>query len=98
MSPVAHRRVTADRQLVDQVAVYHGGHLLASSGGAATVDIYDGLDTDGDLIDSFRAATSTPDSSLLEPGIAIRRGLYVNLGDNVTSFVLFYEPVTQPKA
>ena len=95
MPPVAHRRVTADRQLVDQVSVYHGGHLKATAGGTATVDVYDGLDTAGDLIDSFSAAASGHDSSYLETGVIVRRGLYVDLGDYVSSFVFFYQPALQ---
>jgi hypothetical protein len=93
----AHSRVYADRQLIQRAGVYHGGLLLADGVGASTVAVYDGLDTSGELIDYFSVATSTPDRHLYEKGIALRVGLYLDLGANVSVFTAYYAPVPREK-
>jgi hypothetical protein len=95
--PFAHSRVYADKQLVQRAAVYHGGLLLASGDGAATVTVYDGVDTSGEPIDSFSVAASTPQVRVWERGIALARGLYIDLGSNVSVFTAFYDPVPREK-
>jgi hypothetical protein len=96
-APFAHSRVQTDRQLIQRAAVYHGGLLLADGVGASTVNIYDGLDTTGELIDSFSVATSTPERHIYEKGLALRVGLYVDLGANVSVFTAYYDPVPREK-
>jgi len=96
-APFAHSRVFADRQLVQRAGVYHGGLLLADGVGASTVAVYDGLDTSGELIDSFSVATSTPERHIYERGLALRVGLYVDLGANVSVFTAYYDPVPREK-
>jgi len=95
--PFAHSRVFADRQLIQRAGVYHGGLLLATGDGASTVSVYDGLDTSGELIDSFSVAASTPQVRVFERGIALARGLYVDLGSNVSVFTAYYDPVPREK-
>ncbi len=41
--PHVSRAVGVDSRVLYPAAVYHGGMLLATSGGAATVAVYDGL-------------------------------------------------------
>ena len=91
--PFAHSRVFADRQLIQRAGVYHGGLLLATGDGASTVNVYDGLDTGGELIDSFSVAASTPQVRVYERGIALARGLYIDLGSNVSVFTAYFDPV-----
>lgn len=95
--PFAHSRVYADRQLIQRAGIYHGGLLLADGVGASTVAVYDGLDTSGELIDSFSVAASTPDRHIYEKGIALRVGLYLDLGSNVSAFTAYYDPVPREK-
>lgn len=91
--PVAHRRVQADVQVNQPAAVYHGGVLLATGDGASTVAVYDGQDAaTGDLIDYFGVAASGHEKAFLERGVVLRRGLFVDVGSNVSSFVFFYRP------
>jgi len=90
--PFGHLSVQADKVALERGGVYHGGILLAGAGGAATVAVYDGLDTGGTLIDYFSALTSAADRHVFERGIDVREGLYVDLGDNVSSFTVYYEP------
>jgi hypothetical protein len=92
--PFGHLTVDADRVAIERGGVYHGGLLLASSVVQCTVAVYDGLDTGGDLIDSFAAAGVTPDRHVFERGIDLRVGLYVDLGANVSKFTVYYEPPT----
>ena len=90
--PFGHLTVETDKVAVQRGAIYHGGLLLATGVGAATVSLYDGLDTGGTLIDRFAAATSSADRHVFERGIDLRAGLYVDLGDNVSKFTAYYEP------
>ena len=87
-----HRRVDSDTRLFGPGAVYHGAVLKASSGGAATVAVYDGLNTDGDPIDYFSVAASAVERNYMDDGIILRRGLYVDLGSNVDFFTVIHEP------
>jgi len=92
-APFAHSRVFADKQLIQRAGVYHGGLLLASGDGTSTVSVYDGVDTSGELIDSFSVAASTPQVRVFERGIALARGLYIDLGSNVSTFTAYYDVV-----
>ena len=95
--PFAHSQVQVDRQLVQRAAVYHGGLLLATGDGAATVAVYDGVDTSGELIDYFSVAASTPQVRVFERGITLARGLYLDVGSNVSVFTAYYDPVPREK-
>ena len=95
--PYAHVSVDADGLVLPAGATYHGGLLLADSGGASTVAVYDSLAGSGDLIDYFSALTSARDRGVIERGVVLRRGLYVDLGSNVDKFTVFYDPVPQER-
>jgi hypothetical protein len=96
-APFAHSRVFADKQLIQRAGVYHGGLLLASGDGASTVTVYDGVDTSGEPIDSFSVAASTPQVRVFERGLNLARGLYIDLGSNVSVFTAFYDVVPREK-
>ena len=66
--------------------------MLATSFGTATVVVYDGIDASGDFIDYFRASALTPDRNYIGPGVILKRGLYVDIGNNVSRFTIYYEP------
>ena len=87
-----HRRVTADKRVLEPAAVYHGGVLAADGVGTATVTVYDGIDSGGDPIDFFTAAASGRDRNYMDDGIILRRGLYVDVGSNVSFFTVIYDP------
>lgn len=92
--PFAHIGVPADKLAVKRGGVYHGGLLLATAGGTATVAVYDGLSAGGELIGYFSAAASAHDEAILEKGLTVREGIYVDRGDNVSAFTLYYDPPT----
>jgi len=95
--PVAHLAVDADGRVLDPGAVYHGGVLVANSSGASTVTVYDGVNTNGDVIDGFSPAQSKADRHPPDRGIILRRGLYVALGSNVDAFTVYYQPTPRDK-
>lgn len=94
--PYAARDVGVDSRVLKPAALYRGGLMLATSGGAATVAVYDGIDATGELIDYFSAAASGKDRNYIGPGIILKHGLYVDIGSNVSKFTIFYEP--EPRA
>lgn len=90
--PFGHLTVAADRVAVQRGGVYHGG-ILKAQGGTSTVSLYDGLNaTTGTLIDFFTADNHLAARHVLERGIDLREGLYVDLGEDVDSFTVYYEP------
>jgi hypothetical protein len=96
-APFAHSRVFADRQLIQRAGVYHGG-LLYNPSGVSLVQIYDGLDTTGELIDAFMLSTGGYDRHVYERGIALRVGLYVDLSIQALSvFIAYYDPVPRER-
>jgi len=90
--PVGHLAVDADGRVLKAGDTYHGGVLVAAGGGAASVTVYDGIDTGGDVIDYFYAARDAGDRHGPGKGIIIRRGLYVDLGNDVSAFTVYYKP------
>jgi len=90
--PIPHTRIYADKKRLEPAAMYHGGLLLATGGGASTVAVYDGLDTSGELIDYFSVVASAHERHFMERGLIIIRGLFVDLGSNVSTFDIFYHP------
>ena len=92
--PVGHSAADADRVVLRGPGVYYGGLLLATAGGASTVDVYDGIDAGGELIDSLHAAASGVDKSWMDRGIELRRGLFVDAGSYVSACTLYYDVPT----
>jgi hypothetical protein len=90
--PFGHARVEVDRQLLERAAVYHGAILRATAAGVATATVYDGLGVAGEPIDAFRAGANEHDFHMLDPGVALREGLFIDLGDNIDFFTVYYEP------
>jgi hypothetical protein len=82
-------RVEAGRLALSRPIRYHGGLLLANGVGAATVNVYQGVDAGGTPIDAFYAPTSDNDMHWLDSGILLDAGLYVAIGSNVSLVVLF---------
>lgn len=91
--PFGHARVEVDRQLLARAAVYHGACMRAAAAGTAWATVYDGLAANGEPIDAFRAGAEEHDFHMLDPGVALREGLYIDLGDNIDFFTVYYQPV-----
>jgi hypothetical protein len=95
--PFGHARVEVDRQLLERAAVYHGAILRASAAGTATATVYDGLAASGEPIDAFKCSAEEHDFHMLDPGVALREGLYIDLGDNIDFFTVYYQPTPRQK-
>ena len=95
--PVGHRRVETDGQIAAAGATYHGG-VLKASGDESSVTVYDGIDSSADdVIDFFYGAENTGDHHFLDRGIAVRRGLYVDIGGRVQEFTIYYQLAPREK-
>ena len=97
-TPFGHARVEVDRQLLERAAVYHGACMRAAAAGTASATVYDGLDATGEPIDAFRAAANEHDFHMLDPGVALRQGLFIDLGDNIDFFTVYYQPVRRGRS
>ena len=95
MRRVVHTRVEADRLAAQRGVGLYGGELVATSGGTATVNIYDALSAQGAPIMSFSVAASAIQRIFDPWPLAIHTGLYVDIGSNVSRFTLFYDPEGQ---
>jgi len=90
--PLRHTRITKDEPFLAGPCIYHGGFLQADAVGAATVEIFDDVGpNDGNFADGFRAATSEHDQHIIDEGLWMLRGLYIDLGANVDHFVVYYD-------
>ena len=90
--PASHRRVEVDGLAAEAGATYHGG-VLKSSGDESSVTVYDGIDGSAiDVIDFFWGEENTGDHHWIGEGIAVRRGLYVDIGSRVGDFTIYYRP------
>lgn len=90
--PFSVHRFTADDAFLAGPVIYHGGFLKATSGGAATAEIFDDQTAeDLHFRDAFAATASQHDQHLIDPGLRFLHGLFVDLGSNVDHFLVYYE-------
>lgn len=95
--PASHLRVEEDGLVAPAGSTYHGG-VLKSSDDESSVTVYDGIDASADdVIDFFWGEKHTGDHHYLESGIAVRRGLYVDLGSSVGDFTIYYQPAPRER-
>ena len=95
LRPAIARNVGIDSVVIQGRIAYHGGVLQAAGGGAATVTVYDGSSTSDQFRDVFAAAASDVVSRWYERGVEFVRGIYVDLGPNVSNFVIFFSMVEE---
>jgi hypothetical protein len=90
-------RMTADGQAYGKPAFLYAAHLTANTSGAATATIKDGHSTAGEVKVDLAALTSSKDNRNFDPPIYCKRGIYVDVGENVTSVIVHFLP-TKDKA
>lgn len=83
-------RATADKKISNRPVFLYAAHLVASSVGAATAIIRDGHDTNGEAVVDLAALTSSVDPRKFDPPIYLKKGLYVDIGSNVTSVLVHF--------
>ncbi len=87
-----YRWLTADEQVIEHPLILKGIVVLVSTTGG-DVTLYEGLGTAGSsLIGRFEgiADQSTPIDLY---GLFLERGLYVDIGSNVTGVLVIYKPI-----
>lgn len=87
-----HDRATADKKSCNRPCFLYAAHLTAGTGGAATAVIRDGHDSNGEIKVDLAALTSSKDNRNFDPPVYFKKGLYLDVGDNVTSVIVHFLP------
>lgn len=82
--------VTADKKVCNGPCFLYGAALVANTGGASTAVIRDGHDTSGEPVVDLACLTSSNDPRMFNPPIYLKRGLFVDVGSNVTSVMVHF--------
>ena len=90
----AWTRVTTS-QKVSKVGCRIGSVILTpdSSSTNADVTLYDGESTGDPVLFTVRSGSGLTNQLLFTPGLECQRGLYVEVGSNVTEVVIQWEPI-----
>jgi len=87
----------ADKKISGRPCFLYAAHLAAGSGGAATAIIRDGTETSADAVITLAALTSSIDVRNFDPPLYFKKGLYVDVGSNVTSVLVSFMTVREKK-
>lgn len=88
-----HDRAAADKKICNRSCFLYAAHLVANTVGVATAVIRDGHDAGGDAVVDLAALTSSNDPRMFNPPIYFKKGLFVDIGDNVTAVFVHFLPV-----
>lgn len=87
-----YSRVTADSLICPEPCFLLSVCLVADAVGAATAVIRDGHNTGGEAVIDLAAVTSNKDSRHFSTPLLFKKGLFVDVGSNVTSVLVQYLP------
>lgn len=91
------RRFTADAQVFKEHGLLHGIVLLTSVTGG-DISLYEGADIgSGRLIDTFEGLADVSWICMFPKPLYLSRGLYLDVGSNVTSVLVIYEHLPTKK-
>jgi hypothetical protein len=85
-------RTAADKKVCNGPAYLYAAHLTANATGASTAVIRDGHDANGDIKVDLAALTSSKDNRNFDPPIFFKKGIFIDVGDNVTSVIVHFLP------
>jgi hypothetical protein len=85
--------LTADVNLIEQSVEIAGVMITASASTKTVVSIYDGVNSSGRLLATYRVAADTSKTFKFPQVIPCTRGFYVDVDANVTGVMVFYRPV-----
>ena len=94
---IEYDRTAVDKKVCNRPVFLYAAHLVASTGGVATAVIRDGHDTGGEAVVDLAALTSSCDPRKFDPPIYLKKGLYVDVGGNVTSVLVHFLPAGEKK-
>lgn len=88
-----HRRITKSSRAWNKPCLIYSASITGSDAGGATAVLRDGHGTaDKEVID-LAAPISSMDKMRFSPPIYLDKGLYVDVGENVTSVLVHFLPV-----
>lgn len=87
-----YERADADKKACNGPCFIYAAHLAAGTGGAATAVIRDGHGTEAQAVIDLAALTSSNDRIKFDPPLYLKKGLYIDVGDHVTSVLVHFKP------
>lgn len=91
----AYRWLTAD-QLVNEGRTLLCQLIVNASADGGSVTIYDGLNANGDLVGVFDGLAAGCNPIAFGRGVCLTRGLFVDIGSNITGVTVIYRPIDTP--
>lgn len=89
---IGFTRLTQDNIVNEGATWLYGWHIQASADGG-DVSFYEGLDSSsGRLLATVKALANDPNPFITHIPFFLDRGLYVDIGSNVTAVTLFWLP------
>jgi len=85
--------VTADINLIEQSVEVAGVIITASTSTKAVVSLYDGVNSSGRLLGTFRVTADDSETFNFPQPIPCTRGLYIDIDANTTGVMVFYRPI-----
>jgi hypothetical protein len=92
-----HELVAADKRVYHGPCFLYAAQLVSNTSGASTAVIRDGQNTDAEVVVDLAALTSSNDPRRWDPPIYLKKGLFVDVGTNVTSVLVHYRPAKGKK-
>lgn len=83
-------RLTGDRVVNSGPVFLFGVQIVSDGGGVADIGVYDGQNTSGEQVLDLTAASGETYAENFIPPIYFSQGLYIDVGDNVTSVTVRY--------
>lgn len=87
---VSSVRVTADSLISPEPCFVLSAELVSSAAGVSTAALRDGHNTDADILVDLAALASAADPRSWTPPIYFQKGLFVDIGANVTAVLVRY--------
>ena len=85
--------VTAGLCIIEQQAELAGVIITSSAATKTVVSLYDGVNSNGKLLGTYRVAADSTISVIFYENIILNYGLYVDVDANITGVQVFYKPI-----
>ena len=85
--------VTGDICLIEQKVEVAGVIITSSTSTKCVVSLYDGVNSNGKLLGTFRVAADTSIPFNFPQIILCNSGLYIDIDANTTGVMVFYRPI-----
>lgn len=88
-------RVTVDGIVANTPSLIYSLTITSNSGGAGTATIYNGSSSSAEQKVDVASIEDDTQHMIYSPPMYFGRGIYVDLGDNITSVVVRYQDVRE---